>query len=524
MIRGPRVHAVAAAVALLCGCIAIADFGGYDTTRAPDEGGAPEPGATLSIASVAPIVVRRGKSVTFAITVDRGSERAPIDVEMSSLPAGVTVARAVVPGGTGAATTMLTLVTTSEAALGAFTAVVRASATVGSASATSSVSVGVRSTQLDPSFGEGGVVVGTIGEGYTDFACAADGTSFVAVGASQDGDPQMHRRIRVHRLAASGAVDTFLDRSDAIAEHRIRVSPLGELVMTITTQTAGTVEGYSLASGQLSWTATLDPLTTGAVPRLVIATDGTIFVVSSVTGADGLGDVYVRRLNAAGADPGVGAGAIRLPRSATTSNESGAGALTAGGFVVCTSRTHDRVGKSELVLRRMTEDGGTDETFADGGELTVASPNGAASCVDLVVDDTRLIAYANLALVSGASSRPALVAIRNDGRLDPSFGSSGVARQAAPGSNAQALAAAPGGAGPIYTVGSDGTSALVFASLGDGSPDLSLGTGDAGIFPITVGDSPSVHAAHVLPDGRLLVAGMIQVGSASRWFVARYLP
>lgn len=333
MIRGPRVYAVVVVAAVvvvvaasLCGCIAIADFGDYDITRAADEAGAPEAGAALSIASVAPVAVYRGKSVTFAVTVDRGGERAPLNVEMSSLPAGVTVPRVVLPAGAGTGTATLTMATTSEVALGDFTAVVRASATAGASSATSIVMVGVRTTQLEPTFGEGGFVIGPVNETVEDFACAADGTTFVAVTGLQDNNPRLAGRFLIHRLAATGAVDTFLDRAGNAGDHRLGISPRGELVMTSALTSSAKVEGYSLTSRELVWSTALDPLTATAIARPAIATDGTIFVVSSGVNAGGRGVVYVRRLSAQGTDPSVGAGAIRLPQSASSSNEMRAGA------------------------------------------------------------------------------------------------------------------------------------------------------------------------------------------------------
>jgi hypothetical protein len=64
----------------------------------------------------------------------------------------------------------------------------------------------------------------------------------------------------------------------------------------------------------------------------------------------------------------------------------------------------------------------------------------------------------------------------------------------------------------------------VLAQHPNGAPDRSFGPGDSGAFPIPIGNKSAARAIRVLPDGRIIVAGMTELADGISWFVARYLP
>ena len=513
----------AAAGVLLGGCIALTDFHDYDTSRGIPDGSAPvEASGSPTIAPLDAVVVRRGTSATLAVVVDRHGTTGPIQLDVTSLPEGVTAVPIQIPSDGSGAT--ISILTTDAAPLGSLTAFVRATATMSGVSVKALLTVTITSTRLDPTFGDGGLVVGAADEVLQDFVTDQAGTGFAAVDALGAGDAGV-RPLLVYRIDGSGGLSTLLRRDDGTLDHRATFLANGRLAITAVDNAGATISAYEPSSAALVWSLTLDPTTArGAQP--VAAPDGTLFVTSG--GSDpmsGTSAVFVQHISAAGTlDPAFGSGGLVLPLRATSAERPGAAVFTARGLVVCSTRGYDD-GSVEIVLRRLTDLGQLDVAFGAAGEVAFRPGIDTVHCVDVVVDGTRLIVATTVGLPKQpASVRAALFAVDFDGVIDSSFGVDGVTRHESVGTAVVAAAAVSVDGARLYSAATDERGALVIGDLANGREDRSFGPGDGGAFSAAFATTSAAVALRVLGDGRILVAGTTKLGGAITWYVARIVP
>jgi hypothetical protein len=516
---------MAAAAVLLGGCIALTDFHECDTSRSvPDGGGGPvEASGIPTIAPLPSVVVRRGLSVAVAVTIDRHGTTGPIHVDASALPEGVSVVPVEIQPEASVAT--ISLVTTAAAPLGPLTVLVRATATGSGVSVNGLFTLTITSTQLDPTFGDGGFVVGGPEEIPKDFVTDDAGVGFAAVDATNtlDGDAGS---FRIYRLDGSGGVGTLLRLDDGSLDHRATLCANGRLAIVSARPGDRTIAAYELSTGQIGWSAALDDENAlGAWP--IAAPDGSVFVLSGGRDpATGSSAVFLRHISAAGtADPAFGASGTVLPLRATTVERPGGAVFTSRGLIVCTTRAYPDA-TLEIVLRRMTDAGGIDTAFGAAGEVAVRpGGNASAKCTDVVVDGNTLIVAVNLGADGvPAAARAALLAVDLDGVVDRSFGDGGVTDHPSVGTASVASAAVSRDGAGLYSAVTDDRGALVLRDQADGREDRSFGTGDGGAFSAAFGASSSTASVRVLPDGRLLVAGTTKLRDGITWYVARVLP
>jgi uncharacterized delta-60 repeat protein len=165
---------------------------------------------------------------------------------------------------------------------------------------------------------------------------------------------------------------------------------------------------------------------------------------------------------------------------------------------------------------RYNADGSLDPTFGSGGEVvTVFGGWGGARAVAVQPDGRAVVA----GIAGGPDNWHAVMArYRDDGSLDPTFGSGGRVASAVGGSELAIL-----GTGKILSVGQTGGSDFGVARFNnDGSADTGFGVGGVVTADLTNGYDEADTIA-VQPDGRIVVAGRTDGGSTVDFGVVRLL-
>ncbi len=145
-----------------------------------------------------------------------------------------------------------------------------------------------------------------------------------------------------------------------------------------------------------------------------------------------------------------------------------------------------------------------DGTFLFGGAPTIAY--GAA-----LQPDHKVVVVGSAGAVGARSF--AVLRVDEGGSPDPSFGSNGKVDVQVPGdATAQAVAVAPDGKIVIVGTTDQGSTAriAIVRLLPDGSPDPSFGT--SGIQVLGLPAEAEANAVVIQPDGRIVIAGSIDVG------------
>jgi uncharacterized delta-60 repeat protein len=524
MIVVRRAHApFAVAAVLLSGCGLLASFGDYDTSAPNVEGGAlSEGGAGLALGRLAPIFVRRGASVALPIAIERRGVTGPVTVDVSQLPVGVTATSAAFPTGTSVQT--LTITTTPATPFGSFSALVRASATGGAPSDSEVVVVNVTGPRLDPSFGDGGVVVGPPGDTFEDLDTDPAGHVLLAALVPNDTAPP---HVVFYRDDGQGAMLRAAERDLGKGYFRIAFTPSGSLLVSgVLGSGSPRVDAFPPDGGPPLWSTSLD---TGPVDvgRLVVAPNGAVTVVATAFDGNGGARVVLERLGPnGGVDTTFGPDGGLTFDPSPRAESAGAAILTAQGLVVCSTHVDTVDLRSDAVLRRVGTNGALDPSFGDAGSVVITAGSGQAfQCNDLVASGSRVI-VAGTTLPStqfGPSALVTLVAIRQDGTLDPSFGVAGLAVHTALGEALARAIAVPASLQQIYTAGTTREGTLLLGDLPDGAPDPLFGATGSLLSGTNTPTRDSV-VLRILPDGRVVMAGSVQVGDAISWFVARYLP
>ncbi len=236
-------------------------------------------------------------------------------------------------------------------------------------------------------------------------------------------------------------------------------------------------------------------------------------------------------------DPGFGDGGkvAVAPPAGAGEVASASAVLPDGRLVVVGMAAPARSGYAFLALR-FNPDGRLDPSFGTGGRVwtdlvTVSSPLSGAVVGDVALGNSAAYAVAvapdgNLVSAgttqSGATAAFALLRYSPDGRLDPGFGTDGMAVvDLDPGTDdvVSALAVLPDGR--ILAAGRAGDRFALARFLPDGQLDPSFGAGG------TVITGEGLYAATdmlVDPDGRILVAGQGGIPGGFDFALARYLP
>jgi len=182
---------------------------------------------------------------------------------------------------------------------------------------------------------------------------------------------------------------------------------------------------------------------------------------------------------------------------------------------------------ADFALARLTPDGALDPTFAGGTVVTDFGGHQDLINAVTVQPDGKVVA----AGVSGTvltSTQFALARYNADGSLDLSFGAGGTVTTTLGGNDsARAVALQPDGkivaAGFSVKTPNPNTQFALARYNSDGSPDTTFGTAGQVITPVGPGNA-QISSLAILPDGKIMAAGIASNGVNTDFALARYNP
>ena len=314
---------------------------------------------------------------------------------------------------------------------------------------------------LDPSFGEGGIVLKRIG---TDTGTRYDDAFDVAL------DPE-------ERIVVTGSHESPDDRTSFFL---LRYDASGAL-------------DASFGDGGVATTA----FGTGNARAHAVALlpDGRIATTGFADGASGRAFALARYLPNGALDPSFGTGGTTVtPLSEGTDAASSIIVLPSGRLLV--AGTAEPEGTSAFALARYESNGSLDASFGDGG--TVVTPNAGSNAMKM--GDAVLLSNGQVAAV-GSSTRPntlALARYEAHGALDVGFGIEGIAMVGdfRPGADyARDVGLQADGRFVVLGVAESSSAALATLSrfTPDGSLDPTFGEGGHVVAPYAPNDYSSIR-------------------------------
>lgn len=269
------------------------------------------------------------------------------------------------------------------------------------------------------------------------------------------------------------------------------------------------------------------------VIAVAVQPGGHLVAVGSVAMNEDASDVFVARFTPDGQpDLTFGTGGVRRLSVESYYPQPAVAVTPDGGFVV--SANHDVYAR----VARFKAQGEIDTTFGDAGMIDVIVPDGLGGLLipatsAVVVDAAGRITVAGSVQDYFGSNGYSLLAIRLDtaGRLDPSFGTEGVAVLPTPSGLSIGRAAALGPQG-LLVAGYDGfreddgldSSGLLLAQITEvGALDAAFGAAGLVSFRGPTGNA-FAFGLGVTPDGRTVVGGALGslFGPEDRPVVARF--
>lgn len=260
-------------------------------------------------------------------------------------------------------------------------------------------------------------------------------------------------------------------------------------------------------------TTTVAVGTAAGAAAVAVQSDGKI-VTAGQTVINGQNMILSTRMTATGAlDPTYGTGGIvTVAINGSAGVDSGAAiALQPDGkIVIAGSGRIPHYGPLAFAAVRLNSDGSLDQSFGQGGIVTVAI--GAAAIANaVVVEPDGKIALSGGALLSG-HNQFAAVMLNADGSIDQSFGSGGIVTLPESGC-AWGMVLQPDGklvlAGQTDYTTPAGTQAQQFLAARlnpDGTLDQSFG--QSGVVTLPIGSNALGFGIALQPDGKLILTGL----------------
>ncbi len=467
--------------AVLCAALTACGGGSDDNgdTAAPTPAPPPAAAGFSFTLDTSKAIVWQGRQASVAVTVrrDAGYTEA-LQFSAEGLPTGTTAAAVSVPAGSSAGTLTLQAAGTAPHSL---PTAVTVTGTGGSAHATQPLTVTVRGAagDIDTSFAGGTAVTpgGLTDDDVRSVAVQADGKA-VVVGSGVFGSITGTDFLLLRHLR-DGGLDTSFGNGGRVA-------------------TAFDNDGRS-----------------DEAQAVAVQADGKILVAgSSDQGASGV-DFALARYHADGTlDASFGQGGRVTTAFGPGADKAHALLLQPDGKIVLAGASHQGANGNDFALARYLADGSLDAGFGNGGTvLTAIGSDGASETVyalalQTVGRTTRIVAV-------GGEGDFIAAAYRDDGTLDPGFGSAGVVR----GLFGSVTGAARGiVATPDQQLVLAGHRDHDFAAVrlrADGSLDAAFGTGGQAVFAVSADNWDEATALLQQADGRLLLGGWVYTGNGS---------
>jgi uncharacterized delta-60 repeat protein len=343
---------------------------------------------------------------------------------------------------------------------------------------------------LDTSFGNGGIVTDVFSPGEYDQSYGesllVQGSLLQARKITVGGYCSVNNTnyFALARLTAAGAFDTTFGSNSSG-------------VVTLAVAPGGDDEAYAIR-----------------------ALGGQILLAGSSLAADDQYEFSAARFNSNGSlDPTFGDGGVMTAATDLPSRAQGL-ALQKDGKLIAAG-----VAASDFALVRYNSNGSVDSAFGtNGGTVTFpVGPNKAAASAVLLQPDGRILAAGFSS--NGTNNNFAIIRCKTNGVLDPSFGNAGQVITSVGTSNAVAQAAAIQSDGKILVAGygfSGGNEDFALARYKtNGALDSSFGS--SGVILTGLGSGGAkASAVNLQTDGKILLAGQAQVGSATNFALLRY--
>ncbi len=394
---------------------------------------------------------------------------------------------------------------------------------------------------LDPTFGTGGKVIGTIADTQAaqDVKLQADGKILLA---SATTGVNGYSDFAVLRLNADGTTDTTFGSGgkasvsfgDFYNENAgvITVQPDGKILVAGAAQPIGSM-GYDFALARLNADGSLDTtfgsggktsfpvgIANDFISDMTLQPDGKIVLVG-VAYTQPNADAAIVRLNSNGSLDTTfnGSGKIITPIGAGAASDSLVAVVVQPDGKIVAAGSDD----ADFAVLRFNSNGTFDTTFDGDGKVTtpIGTQRDTGKAIALQADGKIIVGgSAN----SGSGDEAALVRYNPNGSLDSAFGSGGKVKLSAPGTFVSVLLAADGkiiavGTGGDQTYSGDFT---IVRFNADGSLDTTFGSG--GKVKTTNGaGNITAYTAIAQTDGKIVVAGSGVNNSVYSFAVARYL-
>ncbi len=394
---------------------------------------------------------------------------------------------------------------------------------------------------LDPSFGNGGVVTTTLPIG--NFLCNAiaiqSDVKIVAAGH----DPSPGGLFVVLRHNTDGSLDSSFGNNGVVTSSfnssfngpgpvGLALQSDGKMVVVGTKHISSTLDTIALARytitgsidstfGQGGVVTTTIDNSPGLFIAVAIQSDGKIVIGGTSYQASQENFTLVRYTITGTLDNTFGSNGV-VTTSIIGRYTLGYGVViqSNGKIVIAgSSGVTNVVNSGTFALARYTIAGSLDSTFGNGGVVTTPIGSHASGDAVVVQPDDKILIVGSSGDLNISTSTFALARYNPDGSLDNGFGNSGVVTTSVNGyGDGNGVALQPDG--KIVVVGSD-SSPPAFALVrynSDGSPDNSFGNG--GVVTTSIANGDVLWTPAIQPDNKIVAVGG---GFSDGYALARYL-
>lgn len=384
---------------------------------------------------------------------------------------------------------------------------------------------------LDPTFGNGGVVTTTISSNSIAYAIAIQGDDkIVVVGGSNREDGFNNGNFALARYTITGSLDSTFD-NDGIVTTSIGSNGFARAVAVQSdnriivggSSSAGFLTGSSFTLARYTITGSLDSnfgssgvVTTsinsnGVVNAIALQADNKIVAVGYISLDAGFSKIALARYTITGSLDSTFGNKGVLTTSIGNHSRGNDTIVQPDGKIIVAGDS-DGSGQWAITLIRYTITGSLDSTFGNSGIVTTPVGNDSFGRAVAILPNNKI-------LVAGDSSVGIVVARYTiTGSLDSTFGNSGIATAPFPAYNSGMIIQPDGKI--IVAGGSQNAFALArFQPIGN----LDSGFGNSGIITTAIGiDAGGSDVASHL-NGKIVIAGASSNTGSYMFTLARYL-